>query len=239
MEGPRASGDSGERRSVEGSWERIEAWCSSHLPELLDDLRGGAGEGEIRAAEEALGLTLPEDVRRSYLVHDGQGGGDHENGLVTGVVFGLELQPLSRVLEWWKGHRDVEREYGDDELMNRFSRSYPEGAIRLRYLDPGWVPLTHDGSGNHLGVDLDPGPEGVWGQVIVFGRDEDEKYVAAESWGAFFADVAARLEVGDFRIDEEDGEPRWLNAKDPTLAHYHEEIKARRRRERGDGPPAP
>ena len=54
------------------------------------------------------------------------------------------------------------------------------------YTKPRWIPLTADGSGGHIGLDLDPWPGGRVGQIILFGRDEDVKIVLAESLAQFF-----------------------------------------------------
>ena len=54
-------------------------------------------------------------------------------------------------------------------------------------------------------MDLCPGPRGTWGQVILFGRDCDTKYVVARSWASFLAAVADDFESGEarFEVDED------------------------------------
>ena len=61
--------------------------------------------------------------------------------------------------------------------------AWPEGAVDPAYINPRWIPLTHDGSGNHIGLDMDPWPGGRVGQIILYGRDEDVKTVLAPSLG--------------------------------------------------------
>jgi cell wall assembly regulator SMI1 len=65
--------------------------------------------------------------------------------------------------------------------------SQPAGAIQKAYAHPAWIPLARDWGGNYLATDLAPGPNGTWGQIIIFGRDYDCKYVVARSWGALLA----------------------------------------------------
>ncbi|KAI9049543.1 hypothetical protein LZ554_006571 [Drepanopeziza brunnea f. sp. 'monogermtubi'] len=81
--------------------------------------------------------------------------------------------------------------------------SQPSGAIQKVYAHPAWIPLVRDWGGNNLAVDLAPGPTGKWGQVILFGRDYDCKYVVARSWSAFLATFADDLNSGKWEIDEE------------------------------------
>jgi len=84
--------------------------------------------------------------------------------------------------------------------------SQPPNAIQRVYAHPAWIPLARDWGGNNLAVDLAPGPAGRWGQVIIFGRDYDCKYVVARSWSAFLAMVADDLSSGKWFVDEETSE---------------------------------
>lgn len=84
--------------------------------------------------------------------------------------------------------------------------SVPPGAIQKAYAHPAWIPLVRDWGGNNLAIDLAPGPRGQWGQVIMFGRDYDTKYVVARSWAAFVALVADDLSSGKWFIDEDTNE---------------------------------
>ncbi|CAK7210944.1 Cell wall assembly regulator [Sporothrix bragantina] len=91
------------------------------------------------------------------------------------------------------------------ELLSR-QQSVPAGAIQRVYAHPAWIPLVRDWGGNNLAIDLAPGPRGQWGQVIMFGRDYDTKYVVARSWSAFLALVADDLSSGKWFIDEDTNE---------------------------------
>ncbi|KAI9811805.1 MAG: Cell wall assembly regulator [Phylliscum demangeonii] len=84
----------------------------------------------------------------------------------------------------------------------------PPNAVAKAYAHPGWIPLARDWGGNNIAVDLAPGPTGTWGQVILFGRDFDCKYVVARSWAAFLAMVADDLAGDKWAVDEETQELR-------------------------------
>lgn len=81
--------------------------------------------------------------------------------------------------------------------------SQPPNTIQKAYVHPGWIPLVRDWGGNNICVDLAPGPNGVWGQVILMGRDYDCKYVIARSWAAFLANIADDMSTDKWFIDEE------------------------------------
>src|SRR5262249_39429588 len=78
----------GGRSTMKQIWERIHTWLRQHAPAVLDSLRPGATEETLRAAEEAMGVKLPADVRQSYRIHDGQSAGEH--GFAPGLIEGLE-----------------------------------------------------------------------------------------------------------------------------------------------------
>ncbi|MCJ1227045.1 Cell wall assembly regulator [Toensbergia leucococca] len=88
------------------------------------------------------------------------------------------------------------------ELLDR-QDSQPSRAIQKAYVHSGWIPLARDWGGNNIAVDLAPGPVGKWGQVIIFGRDYDCKYVIARSWSAFLAMVADDIGSEKVFVDEE------------------------------------
>ena len=91
--------------------------------------------------------------------------------------------------------------------------SQPRDAVQKAYCHPAWIPLARDWGGNYLATDLSPGPAGTWGQIIIFGRDYDCKYVVARSWAALLAMVADDLGTEKVHIDEETGELKLLEFK--------------------------
>ncbi|AMD18639.1 HBL263Wp [Eremothecium sinecaudum] len=84
--------------------------------------------------------------------------------------------------------------------MNHIPRqaSVPPLAIQCVYAHPGWVPLVTDKAGNHIGIDLAPGPKGKYAQVIMFGREFDTKYVVGDNWGDFLLSFVNDLENGNW-----------------------------------------
>ncbi|KAF2128474.1 cell wall assembly and cell proliferation coordinating protein [Dothidotthia symphoricarpi CBS 119687] len=91
--------------------------------------------------------------------------------------------------------------------------SQPPNAVQKAYAHPAWIPLARDWGGNYLAVDLAPGSSGTWGQIIIFGRDYDCKFVVARSWGALLAMIADDLGSENVHIDEDSGELKLLAFK--------------------------
>lgn len=218
------------------SWQKIERWLEKNYEELYDQLGEGCTQNDINELEHELDCSLPQDVRDSLSIHDGQ----ERGGRPTGIIFGCMLLDCEEIVQEWRNWKVVNEEYLNgrtqsqshypskglnaassssmsspsqnatnrmwrQELLDR-QDSQPPKAIEKAYSHPGWIPLARDWGGNNIGVDLAPGPMGKWGQVILFGRDYDCKYVIARSWGVFLSTVAADIESDKVFVDEESGE---------------------------------
>lgn len=177
---------------VRDAWVKLETWCRQHLPGLLGSLNSGASVAEVSALERTIQRPLPDDVRESLSIHNGQ-----RRQIRSGFLLGLDLLDAERIAEEWKLWAELTA-YNEDYREDM--ASFPEGAIELDYANPGWIPLTKDGGGNHLGVDLSPGSAGSLGQVINFGRDENRKSVLAMCWGEFLLSYAKFLESGALKV---------------------------------------
>jgi cell wall assembly regulator SMI1 len=222
---------------VAESWRRIEAWLSAHCPEVVAALRPGLPEKAIAAVEKVLGLPLPEDVKASYRIHDGRGripedfqdrakreGASDRPGFVTSVFYNLGLDRLDEARKAPTAWDDVEEEPDRD----RDNQDFPPDAIRRTPEEFGLVPLFEDENGDAgLGIDLDPGPNGVVGQVVLFDRRHRSRSVLARSWGQFLEDYADELEAGNFEFRQEPGDwGRALWLKRPKAEPFQQHARA-------------
>jgi cell wall assembly regulator SMI1 len=200
---------------------RLDAWYAEHLPPDLYAFNPPAREAELDAFEHLVGIGMPRAYRQLYRWHDGEKDDRH------GHIYGLPLLPLRQAGSQWKAWTELLADPGGN-LHQVPAGSWPEGAADPVYINRRWIPLTHDGSGNHIGLDFDPWPRGRIGQVILFGRDEDVKAVLAESLGTFLAWIAQLLESGNFRLKAEEGEVvlRPFRLKDPPADDFHEGARA-------------
>ncbi|HEY9596671.1 MAG TPA: SMI1/KNR4 family protein [Cyanophyceae cyanobacterium] len=189
-------------------WSALEEWLGQHLPEVLADFNPGCLSEEFTDLEHCLDCRLPEDVKAFYRRHDGQ------KGQTTGLFCGLPFLSTLDLYDQWSGWRDLALE--DEEIITEIeSESYPDRAIKPVYINLKWIPLAHDGSGNHLGVDLDPDTAGVVGQVINFGADETRKFVLADSLTDFMAWMLAQYQAGNYQSSE-----RSLALQEPQNTHF-------------------
>jgi cell wall assembly regulator SMI1 len=196
---------------------RLDAWYEAHLPPTQYRFNPPATDARIDEVEQLIGLKLPQSFRDLYRWHDGDSD-EH-----WGHIYGLPLLSLDQIVAehhiWQETLEDID---GDRYAIS--GGSWPEGAVDPAYINPAWLPLTRDGSGNSIGLDFDPWPAGRVGQVIIFGRDEDVKVVLAESLGQFLEWVARLLESGNFELAPIAGEEplQSLQLKEPSTDHFHD-----------------
>lgn len=237
------------------SWKKMERWVEKHYPELQDNLCEGCSQNDVNELEHELDMTLPQDVRESLSIHDGQ----ERGGRPTGIIFSCMLLDCEEIVQEWKQWKLVNEEYLSgvrkptphyplkglnggqssssssnhaqngtnklwrQELLDR-QECQPPKTIQKAYAHPSWIPLARDWGGNNIAVDLAPGPMGKWGQIIIFGRDYDCKYVVARSWSHFLAVVADDMNSERVFVDEDSGEMKLKEFKTENVEPGYLEI---------------
>ncbi|GGM55924.1 SMI1/KNR4 family protein [Dactylosporangium sucinum] len=131
----------------------------SHLGE-------GCSEADLLAAETAMGLRLPEEVRALYRTVRAD---PREQGLLGAQ----SLLPLDEVVaEYLAGEPGS---YGWNDGVFGVEpvvfESYPPGVVRRVSRSDWWVTIASDNGGDWCAVDLDPAPGGRPGQLVEYGRN--------------------------------------------------------------------
>jgi cell wall assembly regulator SMI1 len=156
-------------------------------------LNSGASPEQNRALEEHIGQILPAFLKELLLVHNGQAGG-------PGLIYGYELLSTESIQANWDNWRSVEADGMNEECAD-FMSSNPPGAIKPLYTNAKWIPFAHDYGGNHFGIDFDPAEDGLVGQIIAFGRDEDQKQLKAENIEDFFSTLVSDLRKASWKTN--------------------------------------
>lgn len=84
--------------------------------------------------------------------------------------------------------------------------SIPPNSVLPLYAHDMWIPFISDRAGNYIALDLSHDHEdelratGVWGQIILFGRDFDTKFKIADTFGDFLLIFANDLELGNWAL---------------------------------------
>lgn len=92
---------------VSHTWGRIERWLEDNYEELFENLGEGCTQNDLNELEHELDCSLPQDVRESIMIHDGQ----ERGGLPTGVVFGCMLLDCEEIVQEWAQWRRTHEEY--------------------------------------------------------------------------------------------------------------------------------
>jgi cell wall assembly regulator SMI1 len=90
------------------------------------------------------------------------------------------------------GKFEYERTHFDIDNQISFTSS-PENTIKKKYFHLKWIPVFSDYGGNYIGIDLDPDTKGKKGQVIIFGRDEENMIVLADNLDLFFDNLLTEM----------------------------------------------
>ncbi|HEX8693753.1 MAG TPA: SMI1/KNR4 family protein [Longimicrobium sp.] len=176
-------------------WRRIEAWLAAHAPAIAAGLNPPASAGEIDETERFLGVRLPDDVRASYLRHDGQSQDS------PWMMNGWEWLSLTRIRDEWKVWKDVL----DSGAFAAIESDADGVSVRRDWWNPAWIPVTYSGCGDHHCLDLAPGPRGISGQVIEMWHDEGARPVVADGFGAWLSQFADDLEAGELVFSDDLG----------------------------------
>lgn len=131
-------------------------------------LRGGAPEQELRAAERELGFALDPQLRRAWQQADG---GRRWQAVFArpGFYTGYEFLPLSEALRQRRAMAERAPRYGG--YVQPHER---DARIRPGWYQEGWLPFASFGGASLLlMLDHAPAAQGRRGQVIAFTHDPD------------------------------------------------------------------
>ena len=177
---------------MEAVWKRLEAWMKVNAKPVLTNLNPGAKDEAIRALEEILEIKLPADFKAFYKIHNGQE--DDSQGLMDAEEL-LSLENIAFQYSIWKELYDT----GDFEG----EKSEPAPGVKDDWWNPKWIPITHDGGGNHICIDLDPAPGGKKGQIIRMWHDDYSRAVLAYSFGEWMEAYVKGCEAGQYVYSED------------------------------------
>ncbi len=160
-------------------WQQFEELIEP-LQSARDELNSGVSRDAITELETTLDIKLPDDIVASYLLHDGQKG--------IYALFGeFRLIPIKEMLELnVSGRKSITKEYRkvhDDS-----------GVIKDCIANPNWIYIGDNGGNTILFIDLDPGQQGTYGQIIEACDGEPE--FVAKSFREFFARLVNDIQSG-------------------------------------------
>lgn len=169
-------------------------------PPIKPRLYAPASAEDIYAAEQALGLAFPDDLRHLLLCHDGQDFFHAENG------YGDPLVPMMRQPAngqayshyWLNGVKEIvdytrncreDREYYQDEHFEKFGPA--------RFHDQ-YIAFTATENADCLVLDMSPASGGHVGQVVLYCTQAPQIMVLAPDLETYLQTLTADYRRGRF-----------------------------------------
>ncbi|MER5638859.1 SMI1/KNR4 family protein [Kitasatospora sp. NPDC002227] len=134
-----------------------------------------ATEEEFAAAEQRLGVPLPEELKALYRAVGAEPGALDGWPPPAALAIGCEAFPLELLFLAEAAPRAAPWE----EAATTVAVAAPDAAVQTLAGSPGWIVFGTNG-GDCFAVDLTPGPRGHLGQVVLINHGE---YIGAELWG--------------------------------------------------------
>jgi cell wall assembly regulator SMI1 len=172
--------------NIRDLWKRIERVLEQHAPETAATLAPPATHQQIEALEAAIGQTLPIDLRASLKVHDGQ----RDTTRCHAFCGEGMLLSTAEIADRWKMVTEIDED-------NRFSAVPAQGL----WWKTSCIPFT-DAESNMLCVLTDPSLGSRVGEVVCHVHDSEIELGLGASYEAWLSSLAARLDAGQFRIDD-------------------------------------
>ena len=173
------------------TWERFESWIKTNANQLQGTLNEGASLELIQSTEKELQVSFPQDFKDFYMVHNGQKSG------TGGLIDMDELLSLEETVGQWSVWHELLNSGDFDGIT-----SEPSEGIKNNWWNDKWIPITHDGGGNHICMDLDPTNEGTKGQIIQMWHDSEERELIATSFSEWIQNYVNGLETGAYRYSD-------------------------------------
>ncbi len=194
-----------DKEHVKAAWQRIEKWLSENFAPALENLRDPATDEAIASVESQIQMMLPQAVKESFKIHNGE-----EHNYLPGVLAdGFWLMPLEHACETWKQLKDLAAEiFGTEDNPTQWRSQveggiiFIKGAVKPLIGSPKWFPIA-DMNGNIIRfLDFDPPDGGTLGQVIEIDAEACQFQVIAASFLEYLEQYAADLEAGLYAIED-------------------------------------
>lgn len=175
-------------KNKEKDTDLIVSKLGKHIPNIEKALRKITDKSKVDELEKLCGKDLPKEFKNIYLKYNG------ETGNPMGLMAGLGLMEIEAMINCWKSLQDSAYKI----------ISSKEGFVQEGNYKKGWIPFAEDWGGSYLAIDLVPGKEGAYGQVITIDRNSDNSYVIANSFEEFLEQIAKGFEKKIFTIGNEE-----------------------------------
>jgi cell wall assembly regulator SMI1 len=166
-------------------------------------------------------VSFPDEVRASYLVHDGTK--DSGSDTVQQHLFPpfMQFARLDEVVCCWEMWLKMYLDGGHDAFVfpdhPEYVATQPEMKIQPVYLwDKKWIPIGTSGTPSKIFLDLNPGPNGTYGQLLVH-HGVYPPEILDSGLNNFLEILIKRIEAKE--VFHKDGQWHWTKVKEAVTTH--------------------
>lgn len=174
------------------SLNKIQTWAREYVPEVT--FRPPASPAAVDNFAEKSGLNLPDELRQTLLVVDG------ETQKSAGMIGNWRLLPVSEIQAIW-GLLTQLSEKG------AFSDAKPKVSPYIRdiWWHHNWIPVVSSDTGDYFCIDTDPLEPERFGQVLLFLQAQPQRVLVAANMRMWFDRIVRDLQAGLYTYDPEAG----------------------------------
>ncbi len=176
-------------------WNNIKAELCAIDTSISNSFNKPADESEIESLISKFDKEIPLDFIEYLKTFNGQ---LHNNLEIQPFAY-YSLIPVNEIIELIDIQHGLWKDEDDIDWVK-------ENKIQPRIWDDNWLPFASDGT-SFLIIDLNPGKNGVYGQIfqLINGMDYQEDDVVIEkSFKEFSIQLFNRLSIKDYEFDKDD-----------------------------------
>lgn len=174
------------------SLAKLQSWAQENASGVT--LNPPATPAALANFSEKSGLTMPEDLRKAWLVADG------ETRKSAGMIGNWRLMPIAEIQAAWGLLSKITEKGG-------FVDRKPEKSPYLRHAwwHSSWIPVVTSDTGHYFCIATNPPEIERAGQILLFLQDRPERPLIAGSLRAYFDRIQRDLEADVYTYDPEEG----------------------------------
>jgi cell wall assembly regulator SMI1 len=172
--------------TIYSSWLKAKNELSKHVA-LERTFQAPATDNDIGRLISFIQNEIPEEFLNLYRINNGQ-------KKETEFINFNRLLSIEEILASQHMLNDVLSDFDEIEWLE------PDKIKNLVW-SPNWIKFTDFGDDGFV-LDLDPGPNGIYGQIFYRRHDDNSIEVLADSIHDFIEKISTLVESGRFEIDQ-------------------------------------
>lgn len=192
-------------KTIAESWNAISSWAESQKTGCLE-LPSGMDEADISQAEDSIGISLPDDVRESYLLHNGSGDlpiSSHGRLMPLSPPKGLSRRAQHRLRDVVGTHGRMCDMLQEGCFDDPGFAGTPSGPICTDWWNVKWLPITWNDTGDFVCIDFAPPEGGAIGQVFAWWHEGGALHLLGGSFAEWMSAMADAFEAGRVSFNPE------------------------------------